>query len=178
MTPPTPQVRAVPLLAGVPETIARAGQARGGVTPGVRAGAFGAVWATYVNGLESCRFGSTPIWIMAVGGLFVFLGVFTSGARVIQTMGFGLANINYFRGFCIELGSALAVVSATALGIPVSTTHCQVGAVVFVGWTAAGPKSVKWSMFGWIAVTWLITLPSSAALAALLLASTKFSVST
>eukprot|EP00892_Ulva_mutabilis_P005026 jgi/Ulvmu1/2896/UM146_0038.1 len=136
-------------------------------------GAFSAVWTTFHNGLESCRFGSTPIWIMALGGLFVFLGVFTAGARVIQTMGFGLANIDFFRGFCIELGSALAVVSATALGIPVSTTHCQVGAVIFVGWTAVGYKSVRWSMFGWIALTWLITLPTSAGLAALLLACSK-----
>lgn len=110
---------------------------------------------------------------MAIGGLFVFLGVFVAGARVIQTMGQGLADINFFRGFCIELGSALAVVSATMAGIPVSTTHCQVGAVVFVGCAAFGVRSVRWSMFGWIALTWLITLPSSAGLAALLLASCK-----
>lgn len=103
----------------------------------------------------------------------MFLGVFLAGSRVIQTVGHGLAEINFFRGFCIELGSALAVVSATALGIPVSTTHCQVGAVIFVGWVSNGFSSVKWSMFGWIALTWLITLPTAAGLAALLLASSR-----
>ena len=98
--------------------------------------------------------------------------------RVIQTMGFGLTNINFLRGFCIEAASAASVVLATLLGMPVSTTHCQVGAVVFVGWVSFGRRHVKWSMFGRIALTWLVTLPLSASLAALMLLALRGTVNT
>lgn len=113
---------------------------------------------------------------MAMAGFFVFLGVYFLGHRVIRTMGFGLANINFFRGFCIELSSAMSVVLATVFRMPVSTTHCQVGAVIFVSWSAFGPSRVKWTMFAWIALTWVVTLPLSAGLAAILLAATKSSI--
>jgi solute carrier family 20 (sodium-dependent phosphate transporter) len=63
-----------------------------------------------------------------------------------------------------------SVVLATILGLPVSTTHCQVGAVVFVGWTAFGRKHVQWSMLGRIALTWVLTLPVAGLLSAALLA--------
>jgi solute carrier family 20 (sodium-dependent phosphate transporter) len=113
---------------------------------------------------------------MLAGGLFVCLGVCFLGHRVIQTMGFGLANINYLRGFCIEFASAFSVVVATVLGLPVSTTHCQVGAVIFVGLTAFGRRHVKWGTFGWIGLTWLVTLPLSGGLTALILVSTRWIV--
>lgn len=103
----------------------------------------------------------------------MFLGVYFLGHRVINTMGFGLANINFFRGFCIELASAMSVVLATVLQMPVSTTHCQVGAVIFVSCSAFGAKQVKWRMFGWIALTWVVTLPLSGGLAALFLVISK-----
>jgi solute carrier family 20 (sodium-dependent phosphate transporter) len=93
-------------------------------------------------------------------------------------MGFGLANINFFRGFCIELASAISVVLATVLKMPVSTTHCQVGAVIFVSWSAFGASCVKWKMFGWIALTWVVTLPLSAGLAALLLVVSRSTIQT
>ena len=125
------------------------------------------------NGLSSCNLDDTPIWVMLTGGAFVCLGVYLLGHRVIQTMGFGLANINFLRGFCIEFASTISVVLATVLGLPVSTTHCQVGAVIFVGWTAFGARHVKWSMLGWIALTWVITLPMSGGLAAILVLFSK-----
>lgn len=134
------------------------------------AGAFSAVWLTYSNGLTSCDLSETPSWVMFAGGLFVCLGVYFLGHRVMQTVGFGLADINFLRGFCIEFASTAAVVLATFLNLPVSTTHCQVGAVIFVGWTAFGRRHVKWGMFGWIGLTWIVTLPLSAGLAAVLLA--------
>jgi solute carrier family 20 (sodium-dependent phosphate transporter) len=137
------------------------------------AGAFSAVWMAHQNGLTSCNLTQTPAWVMVAGGAFVFLGVYTMGHRVIRTMGFGLTSINFLRGFCIEFASTASVVFATILGLPVSTTHCQVGAVIFVGWTAFGARHVKWSMFGWIALTWIITLPTAAGLAAAVLAATQ-----
>ena len=120
-----------------------------------------------MNPQGSCDLDETPPWVMLVAGLFVCLGVCVLGHRVIETMGFGLANVNFLRGFCIELASTLAVVVATVFGLPVSTTHCQVGAVVFVGWSAFGRKHVQWGLLGRIALTWVVTLPLSALLAAL-----------
>lgn len=128
------------------------------------------MWGTYQNGLSSCSNESTPVWIMAFGGGFVCLGVICFGGRVIRTVGSGLTQVNFLRGFAIELASTTSVVLATLIGMPVSTTHCQVGAVVFVGATSFGIKSVSWKMFGWIALTWLVTIPFSALLSAALLA--------
>ena len=72
-------------------------------------------------------------------------GVFcVQGHRVIRTVGKGLTDINYQRGFCIEFASTLTVVLASVMEMPVSTTHCQVGAVVFVGAAAFGPSKVRW----------------------------------
>ena len=62
------------------------------------------------------------------------------GHRVIRTVGKELTDINYQRGFCIEFASTLTVVLASVMEMPVSTTHCQVGAVVFVGAAAFGPS--------------------------------------
>ena len=122
-------------------------------------GPFSAVYLTYSQGLDDCRKPETPAWIMAVAGFGVFLGVATMGHRVIRTIGKELTDINYQRGFCIEFASTLTVVLATVLEMPVSTTHCQVGAVVFVGAAAFGPGSVRWGLFGRIVLTWVLTLP-------------------
>ena len=136
-------------------------------------GAFSAVWLTHISPQGSCDLDETPAWLMLMAGFFVCLGVCVLGWRVIQTVGFGLVNVNFLRGFCIELASTLAVVVATVLGLPVSTTHCQVGAVICVGWVAFGRQHVQWGMLSRIAATWVVTLPLSAGLAA-----TLFAVST
>jgi sodium-dependent phosphate transporter len=72
--------------------------------------------------------------------------------------------VNYFRGYCVEFASTSTVVVFTILAIPVSTTHCQVGAVCAAGWVSFGAKHVKWSLFGRIAMTWVLTLPFAAIL--------------
>ena len=62
------------------------------------------------------------------------------------------------RGFAMELGTALTVVTASKLGIPVSTTHCITGATVAVG-LCSGNKAVKWSVVSWTIFSWILTLP-------------------
>ena len=89
--------------------------------------------------------------------------------QVMATVGTGLASINYSRGFSIELGSTLSVVLASFLGLPISSTHCQVGSVIAVGIAQGGLSSVRWSLLGSIAMAWLITVPLAAATAAGLL---------
>lgn len=128
-------------------------------------GAFSAVYLTYTQGLTECEDAETPVWIMAVAGACVFAGVTTLGWKVIMTIGFSLTQINFMRGYCVEFASTVTVVIFTVLNIPVSTTHCQVGAVCAAGLVSFGPANVKWSLFGRIAATWVLTLPFAALLA-------------
>ena len=90
--------------------------------------------------------------------------------QVIRTIGTELTAVSFSRGFIIELGSTLSVVVASAAGMPISSTHCQVGSVVAVGIAQGGLRSVKWSLFGSITATWVITVPLAACAAAALLA--------
>jgi solute carrier family 20 (sodium-dependent phosphate transporter) len=125
---------------------------------------FQAVYQIYQNGLDSCSEPDSGIWIMALAGSFVGLGVITFGKQVIETIGKNLTLVDYQRGFCIEFSSCVTVVLATMLGLPVSTTHCQIGSVVFVGLVSMGAESVAWELVGKILLTWVITLPFSGAI--------------
>ena len=95
------------------------------------------------------------------------VGLAVLGSRVIKTIGKRLSTITPTRGFSIEIGSALVVVGASQMGLPVSTTHSQVGSVVGVGLTD-GPKSVNWKLVLHIISSWVFTIPFAAGLAALL----------
>jgi len=106
---------------------------------------------------------------MAVAGLFVALGVATLGYRVIRTIGSELTLIDFHKGFYIEFASTIATVVATLHELPVSTTHCQVGAVFAVGlyckFTNTGTVNAKLLML--IFAGWVITLPLAGGIAAL-----------
>lgn len=71
-------------------------------------------------------------------------------------------------GVCIEIGSALTVLLASKVGLPVSTTHCQVGSVVGVG-RARSRDNVNWSIFRNIIIAWVVTVPAAAGMSALLM---------
>jgi solute carrier family 20 (sodium-dependent phosphate transporter) len=124
-------------------------------------GPFRAVYQVYQHGLDSCHDAKSGQWIMALAGIFVALGVITFGKHVIETIGKQLTLVDYHRGFCIEFSSCVTVVLATMMGLPVSTTHCQIGSVVFVGWVSSGAEQVAWGLVGKIVLTWIITLPFS-----------------
>lgn len=132
--------------------------------------AFAAVYAGYADGIYACEATASFRWIMAIAGFFVLLGIATVGHRVIETVGRGITVVNFQRGWCIEFASTLAVVVATWFGVPVSTTHCQIGAVVFVGLAAFGPAKVSWGMLGKIALSWVLTVPFAGLFAAALMA--------
>ena len=95
-----------------------------------------------------------------------------------MTLGHGLTKIDLHNGFCMSFGSAVTVCVCTILNMPVSTTHCQVGAVIFVGAVKYGIANVSWGMFGRIALTWVITLPFAALLSAALTALFRLAVQT
>jgi len=136
-------------------------------------GAFSSVFQSYDGGLTACDKSDSQVWILAVAGFFVFLGITTYGYNVIQTIGTNITNIDFHRGFFIEFGSTTAILVATYLEMPVSTTHCQIGAVVFVGAYASGMDKVDWKLFGTIAASWVATLPIAGGGAAIITAILK-----
>merc|ERR1711920_813388 len=127
--------------------------------------ALGAIFVVNNDGLDSCETMETPVWIMAIAGFFVLVGVYALGYRVMRTIGNKISAINIHRAFCMELASTITIVIATLCKVPVSTTHCQVGAVVFVSFTALGKEHVKFGMVGRIISSWVLTLPIAAVIA-------------
>uniref|UniRef100_A0A673A0C5 Phosphate transporter n=1 Tax=Sphaeramia orbicularis TaxID=375764 RepID=A0A673A0C5_9TELE len=116
-----------------------------------------ALWMIYDQG-GVMQDAATPIWLLFYGGLGICAGLWVWGRRVIQTMGKDLTPITPSSGFTIELASALTVVFASNIGIPVSTTHCKVGSVVAVGWIRS-KKAVDWRLFRNIFLAWFVTVP-------------------
>ena len=147
--------------------------AHGSNDTGNATGAVSAIIQTFQEGTDACKKPETPVWIMAIAGFFVFLGVNTFGYRVIKTVGTNIVDINFHRGWCVEFASTFTVIIATTISMPVSTTHCQVGGVVAVGLSAFGPKKVAWGLFGRIFATWVLTLPFSGGLAAAFVAALR-----
>ena len=111
---------------------------------------------------------------MAIAGLFVALGIWTLGYRVIQRIGSELTSISFHTGFCIEFGSTMSIIIATVLDMPVSTTHCQIGAVFFVGLASYGCKLTQWSLLGQILLSWIFTIPCAAAVASMVTAAAGY----
>ncbi len=105
-----------------------------------------------------------PWWILLVGGLGIVVGLATYGWRVIATVGKKITELTPSRGFAAELGAAGTVVIASATGLPISTTHTLVGAVLGVGF-ARGIAALNLSVIGAIFMSWIITLPAGAGLA-------------
>lgn len=108
-----------------------------------------------------------PLWILVLGGAAIVIGLATLGYRVIQTIGTGITELTPSRGFCATLAAAATVVLASRTGLPVSTTHIAVGAVIGVG-LARGIGAIDLRVIGGIAVSWVITLPAGGLLAALI----------
>lgn len=118
---------------------------------------------------------STPIWILFYGGVGISIGLWVWGRRVIKTLGEDLTKITPSSGFCIEIGSALSVLIASNIGIPISTTHCKVGSVVFVG-RFRSRQNVDWKIFRNIIFAWLVTLPISGGISAAIMAALKMTL--
>jgi len=131
-------------------------------------GPFAAIWSIYENDMIQNK-AEVPLWIFVVGGTGIVVGLATYGHRIIKEIGVKLTNITASRGMCIELGAASVVILGTKYSIPLSTTHCQVGATTGVG-LLDGVDNVDWAvirktLFGWIA-TLVVTGSVAAALTA------------
>lgn len=131
-------------------------------------GPVAAVVSLYQNGFREVT-GSVgvPLWVMVLGGGGIVLGLATLGHKVIATVGREITEITPTRGFCAEFGAATTVLFASSLGLPISTTHTLVGAVVGVGF-ARGIGALNMQVIRNIASSWLATVPIAAGVAALL----------
>ena len=109
---------------------------------------------------------ATPIWILVLGGGGIVLGLVTYGHKVIATVGSGITELTPSRGFAATLGAATTVVVASGTGLPISTTHTLVGAVLGVG-LARGIGALNTGVIGTIFLSWIVTLPAGALLSIL-----------
>jgi len=108
-----------------------------------------------------------PLWVLVLGGAGIVTGLATWGWKVMETIGHNITGIAPTRGFAAEFGAATTVLVCSKLGLPVSTTHTLVGAVVAIG-LLRGIQSVNLRVVGTVIVSWLITVPLTAALCAVL----------
>ncbi len=127
-------------------------------------GPYAAIVGIYMNMSVEAK-SEVPIWVLIIGGGGIAIGLAFFGKRVIERMGNELVKITATRGFSMELGASLSVVTASRLGIPVSTTHCQVGSIM-AGGVADGRKNVSWITFAKVVFGWIVTLPVTALVAA------------
>ncbi|XP_047105590.1 sodium-dependent phosphate transporter 2 isoform X1 [Schistocerca piceifrons] len=124
-----------------------------------------ALWLIFKEG-SVAQESETPLFILFYGGLGISVGLWLWGRRVIQTIGEDLTKITASTGFSIEIGAAFTVLLASKIGLPISTTHCKVGSVVFVGWFSSDKSGVDWKLFRNIIYAWVFTVPVAAGLSA------------
>ncbi len=129
-------------------------------------GPLAAIASTVMSGGEIAAKSAMPWWILLVGALGIVIGLATYGWKVITTIGKKITELTPSRGFAAELGAAGTVVIASATGLPISTTHTLVGAVLGVGF-ARGIAALNLRTVGSIFMSWIITLPAGAGLAVL-----------
>jgi PiT family inorganic phosphate transporter len=109
---------------------------------------------------------SLPIWVLALGGGGIVVGLATFGRHVIATVGKKITQLTPSRGFAAELAAATTIVIASGTGMPISTTHTLVGAVLGVG-MARGIEAIDLRVVARILVSWVVTIPAGAFLAIL-----------
>src|SRR5690606_24622334 len=107
-----------------------------------------------------------PVWVLVLGGIGIVIGLGTYGRRVIATVGQKITQLTPSRGFAAELAAATTIVIASGTGLPISTTHTLVGAVLGVG-MARGIEAIDLRVVGKFFASWLITVPAGAVLAIL-----------
>jgi PiT family inorganic phosphate transporter len=107
-----------------------------------------------------------PFWVVLIAHAAIGLGTLSGGWRIIHTMGNRITKLQPVSGFAAETGAAVAIFTATALGVGISTTHTITGAIVGVGATRR-LSAVRWGVAAQIVWAWVLTIPASAAIGAL-----------
>jgi sodium-dependent phosphate transporter len=124
-------------------------------------GPFAAVWFIWVNNGKFSKkneVGVDMYWILALGGFGIVVGLGTYGYKIMFALGLKLAKVTPSRGFAIELGSMFIVLLGSRFGIPLSTTHCQVGATMGVAFLEGKASSTNWNIVGKAVAGWIMTM--------------------
>jgi PiT family inorganic phosphate transporter len=129
-------------------------------------GPLAAVVSIVNSGGEVMQKAGLPVWILLLGGVGIVVGLATMGYKVMRTIGNDITELTPTRAYAATLAAAITVVLASRTGLPVSTTHIAVGAVIGVGF-ARGIGAIDLRMVGNIVVSWVITLPVAGIMAAL-----------
>lgn len=108
-----------------------------------------------------------PMWIVLMAHAAIALGTLSGGWRIVKTMGSRITKLTPMGGFAAETAGALTLFSSSLLGIPVSTTHTITGAIVGVG-SVRSRRAVRWGVAGQIVWAWILTIPLSAGISALI----------
>ena len=126
----------------------------------------GIIWMLLIaTGYTAASDASPPMWTIVCCYMAIATGTMFGGWRIVKTMGQKITKLKPVDGFCAETGGAITLFLATALGIPVSTTHTITGAIVGVGATKRA-SAVRWGVAGNIVWAWIFTIPASAFVAA------------
>jgi len=126
----------------------------------------GIIWMLLIaTGYASATDSAPPTWTIVACYIAIAGGTMFGGWRIVKTMGQKITKLRPVGGFCAETGGAMTLFLATALGIPVSTTHTITGAIVGVGSTQRA-SAVRWGVAGNIVWAWILTIPASAFVAA------------
>jgi PiT family inorganic phosphate transporter len=126
----------------------------------------GIIWMLLIaTGYSAAGDASPPTWTIVACYMAIAGGTMFGGWRIVKTMGQRITKLKPVGGFCAETGGAATLFLATALGIPVSTTHTITGAIVGVG-AVRGAGAVRWGVAGNIVWAWIFTIPASAFVAA------------
>ena len=126
----------------------------------------GIIWMLLIStGYAASTDSMPPDWVIASCYVAIGLGTMFGGWRIVKTMGQKITKLKPVGGFCAETGGAMTLFLATALGVPVSTTHTITGAIVGVG-SVQRASAVRWGVAGNIVWAWVLTIPASALVAA------------
>jgi inorganic phosphate transporter, PiT family len=126
----------------------------------------GIIWMLLIAAGYTRTDDPVPAWVVIACYVTIGMGTMFGGWRIVKTMGQRITKIRPVGGFCAELSGSIALFLATALGIPVSTTHTITGSIVGVG-SAQNVSAVRWGVAGDLLWAWILTIPCSAFIAAL-----------
>ena len=127
----------------------------------------GIIWMLLIaTGYSAAGDKSPPLWVAISAYCAIGMGTMFGGWRIVKTMGQKITKLKPVGGFCAETGGAITLFMATAIGVPVSTTHTITGAIVGVG-SVQRASAVRWGVAGNIIWAWIFTIPASAFVAAI-----------
>ncbi|KQX96976.1 MULTISPECIES: inorganic phosphate transporter [Massilia] len=127
----------------------------------------GIIWMLLiVAGVSKAGDATPPLWVIISCYTAISMGTLFGGWRIVRTMGQKITKLKPVGGFCAESGGAITLFIASAIGVPVSTTHTITGAIVGVG-SAQKASAVRWGVAGNIVWAWIFTIPASAFMAAI-----------